>query len=224
MPRILIPARGPEDWKNLLAEPERQWKRGYSARTLAYCWSEAKGFPKSVRALFDSSPALAGLEPLLILPEHQVALPGGSRPSQNDIWVLARRGPELVSIAVEGKVSEPFGPTLGEWLQGASTGKHQRLAALCDLLALPPNPAADLRYQLFHRMGSAILEAQRFQALHAVLLVHSFSPSDESFCDFERFVEQFGLSAEPGNLITLGRPGLSFHFGWARGEPEYLER
>jgi hypothetical protein len=31
MAQILIPARGPEDWKALLAEPERQWKRGYSA-------------------------------------------------------------------------------------------------------------------------------------------------------------------------------------------------
>lgn len=224
MTLILIPARSPEQWKDLLAEPERQWKQGYSARTLAYCWSEAAGFPNSVRAVFDSSRALAGLEPLLVLPEHQVALPGGARPSQTDVWVLAHRSPELVSIAVEGKVSEPFGPTLAEWLQGASPGKRERLAFLCELLGLPFDPAPELRYQLFHRMGSAILEAQRFEALHAVLLVHSFSPTDESFADFELFVGQFGLSAEPGGLVTLGRPGISLHFGWARGEPEYLQR
>jgi len=27
---------GPEDWKPLLAEPEKHWRTGYSAKTLAY--------------------------------------------------------------------------------------------------------------------------------------------------------------------------------------------
>ncbi|MFA7012304.1 MAG: hypothetical protein WC202_05045, partial [Desulfobacterales bacterium] len=48
------------------------------------------------------------------LPEHKVPLPGGSRSSQNDIWVLARSKGQLISIAVEGKVSETFGPTVQE--------------------------------------------------------------------------------------------------------------
>jgi hypothetical protein len=33
----------------------------------------------------------------------------GSKPSQNDIFILARSDTDLVSIAVEGKVDEPFG-------------------------------------------------------------------------------------------------------------------
>ncbi len=108
MADILIPATSPEDWKQFLAEPEKQWKTGYSARTLANCWHEANGFPASVRSLLSTSPVFDEIRMLLAMPEHQVPLPGGSRPSQNDIWALARSKSGLVSIAVEGKVSEPF--------------------------------------------------------------------------------------------------------------------
>jgi hypothetical protein len=62
--------------------------------------------------------------------QHQVPLDGGSRPSQNDIWALARASMGLVPIAVEGKVPEPFGPTLSEWLAEGSKGKASRLAFL----------------------------------------------------------------------------------------------
>lgn len=51
---------------------------------------------------------------LLAFPEHKVALPGGPRPSQNDIFVLARGNNQLVSLTVEGKVLEPFGDTVGK--------------------------------------------------------------------------------------------------------------
>ena len=83
MARILIPTQGPEDWKRFLAEPGKQWKTGYSARALAYCWQEADGFPKWVlRAFAESgSEAFEDLEMLLGIPEHQVPLPGGSRSS-----------------------------------------------------------------------------------------------------------------------------------------------
>jgi hypothetical protein len=43
-----------------------------------------------------------------------VPLPGGSTQSQNDAFVLARTPKGLVSITIEGKVSEPFGETLGK--------------------------------------------------------------------------------------------------------------
>ena len=49
MSKIFIPANKPEDWKTLLAEPDKHWKKGCSARALAYCWQEADGFPESVR-------------------------------------------------------------------------------------------------------------------------------------------------------------------------------
>ena len=35
-------------------------------------------------------------------------------------------------------MNEPFGPTLAQWLDGASLGKVERLAAIRQMLGLPP--------------------------------------------------------------------------------------
>ena len=96
-PEILVPADGAESWRRLLAEPDTQWKKGFSARTLAYCWHERPGLPRSVEAAFRASPydVFHDVEMLVGLPEHKVPLPGGSRSSQTDLWVLARSGADL---------------------------------------------------------------------------------------------------------------------------------
>src|SRR5690348_11685117 len=92
MPRILSFTTGPDDWKSLLADPEKHWKMGYSARALAHCWEASDGFPPEIQACFSASgePLLESLAPLIAVPEFKVPLPGGERASQNDIFVLAR--------------------------------------------------------------------------------------------------------------------------------------
>ncbi len=111
--RVLVPAVSPEDWQRLLAEPDKHWRRGYSAHAIAHCWQEADGFPEEIAGVLSRCPRFEKLELLIAIPEHQVPLPGGHRPSQNDVWALARGPHGLVSIAVEGKVSEPFGEPVG---------------------------------------------------------------------------------------------------------------
>src|SRR5208282_286720 len=122
MARILTFTSGPADWQELLADKTKHWKTGYSARTLAHCWEAVEGFPPEVaQALRRTDDALLeGLTPVLAIPEFRVPLPGGVRASQNDLFVLARSAKGPVSIMVEGKVSESFGPTLGEWRSDAS--------------------------------------------------------------------------------------------------------
>lgn len=115
MTKILIPSTSPEDWKKFLAEPEKQWKSGYSARSLAYCWQEAEGIPPEIISVLGQIPSLKSLKTIFAIPEHKVPLPGGVRASQNDVWMLGEASCGLVSIAVEGKVSEPFGPTAGHF-------------------------------------------------------------------------------------------------------------
>lgn len=225
MKRIYVPTKSPEDWKRLLPEPEKQWVRGRSARTLAHCWEEADGFPQSVKEAFICSeiPIFSDIKPILGIPEHQVPLPGGVRPSQSDLWVLARTGKDLVSIAVEGKVSETFGPTVNEWFQGASMGKKERLEFLCGKLGIDWKLPGSVRYQLLHRTVSSILEAERFNAVHALMLVHSFSPENEWFGDYERFVELFGVTAEISTIQAAADFGpMVLYFGWVRGEERYL--
>jgi len=222
---IYLPARDAEQWAQLLADPIKHWRTGYSARTLAYSWQEAEGFPTEVQAAFATSEHLSGIKLLLAIPEHQVPLPGGSRPSQNDIWVLARAGMDLVSIAVEGKVAEPFGPTLTDWLTEGSKGKTTRLAFLRRELNLNEALAGDIRYQLVHRAASAVIEAKRFGASHAVMLVHSFSPSKEWFQDYAAFASLLGAESYTNHIVSAGmRGGVHLHLGWVCGNEKYLTK
>jgi hypothetical protein len=225
MNRIYIPATSAEQWAQFLPQPEKQWRQGYSARTLAYSWQEADGFPAEVHSVLSASPHFRDIELLLAIPEHRVILHGGAHPSQTDIWVLARAGGSLVSIAVEGKVAEPFGPTLQEWLSDASSGKDERLTSLCAHLGLQAPLPSGLRYQLVHRTASALIEAKRFNAAHAVMLVHSFGRSDEWFADFEAFVALFGAQASIGALVSVGvRGGIPLHLAWVRGDARFCEK
>jgi hypothetical protein len=220
---VFVPAESPEDWQRLLAEPEKHWRRGYSAHAIAHCWQEADGFPEEIRDVLSHCPQFENTELLIAIPEHQVPLPGGHRPSQNDVWALARGPQGLVSIAVEGKVSEPFGEPVGKWRENASEGKNTRLRFLCEELGLSYPPPDELAYQLLHRTVSAIIEARRFLARDAIMLVHSFSSSDDWFDDYARFLSLLGVSGAIDELVTVpGRDGPALHFAWVRGNLRYV--
>lgn len=233
--KIVIPAQAADDWQVFLAEPAKQWKTGYSAKALAHCWMSADGFPASVRAALDRSPfeVFHRLTMLLGIPEHKVPLPGGSRASQTDLFVLARSANgDLVSIAVEGKVDEPFDRLVSEWLAaplsdgspGPSRGRERRLAHLCELLNLDEEAAKGLRYQLLHRTAAALIEAGRFNARHALMLVHSFSPTNAWFEDYAAFGRVLGAEVERDRIVAVGeRGGVDLYLGWVKGEAAFLE-
>lgn len=224
MAKILIPASSPEDWKQFLAEPEKQWKSGYSARSLAYCWQDADGMPPEIVSVLETVPTLKALKTIFAIPEHKVPLPGGARASQNDVWVLAESVCGLVSIAVEGKVSEPFGPTVGEWFENKTTGKERRLGFLCDELELEYPPPMEVRYQLLHRTVSAIVEAKRFRSNQAVMVVHTFGKSNEWLEDYQYFLSLFGLEARVDQAVStkIGND-MDLSFAWVHGSEKYLE-
>ena len=125
MSNILVPSNGPDDWKRFLAQPDLHWSTGYSARTLAHSWEAATGAPPEVADLMVQ--AFGPGELLFAVPEHKTALPGGERKSQSDVFALMRHGRGLACYTIEGKVDEPFGPTVGEWSVNASPGKIERL-------------------------------------------------------------------------------------------------
>jgi len=219
MNRIYVPMTDLDDWKRLLADPDRQWKSGFSAMSIAQSWYAAKGFPANILSMLSNAgEPFQSLTPLAIFPEHPVALPGGATPAQSDVWVLASHINGLASITVEGKISESFGPTLGQWMAKDTDGRNTRIDFLKRLLGLTDVPGAT-RYQLLHRTASAILEAKRFHANVALIVVQSFSETDEGFDDFQAFCALFGLSnpAEPNKIIQLGRhEGIPFYAAWVR--------
>lgn len=228
MSRIYVPATKPEDWKACLAEKDKQWKTGYSAKTLAYCWQEVDGFPNEIKSVFQKSryELFRKAELLLAFPEYKVPLKGGNRASQNDIFILARAMEELIAITVEGKVSEPFGETVGEWKKTNSKGRKDRLQYLSDILELPQGKDIDIiRYQLLHRTASALIEARRFNAKYALMLVHSFSQSDEWFDDYKNFLLLYNVHAKiNGLLFAKNLNGIELYFSWIKGDSSYLSR
>ena len=220
MKPIVVPTHGVQDWQELLADPTKHWRTGYSARALAHAWEAASGLPPEVAALLGP---FGKVELLLAIPEYDVPLPGGERPSQNDVFALVRREAGLVVIMVEGKVAESFGPTLEEWRKDASAGKTERLAHIKAKLGLANDPPPGTRYQLLHRAASAAIEADRFHASDAAIIVHSFSQERASLGDYEAFLALFGKKGGPGQLVQLGTPnGVRLWAGWAQGDPRFL--
>ncbi|MFN2624368.1 MAG: hypothetical protein ABR611_16175, partial [Chthoniobacterales bacterium] len=148
MSKIFVPSEAAASWRRLVALPEH-WKVSFSAMTLAQCWEAAGGLlPSEIRDLLLSAqhPALTVPELLLAIPEYQLRLPGGDRPTQTDVFALVRGSGGLAACAVEGKVDEKFGPTIEE---KRTEGASDRIAFLHDLLRIPGDSSASLRYQLF---------------------------------------------------------------------------
>jgi len=215
----------PKDWKPLLAEPEKHWRTGYSAKALAHCWQESRNFPSEVRRVFRRSGIniFQDIEMLVAFPEYKVPLPGGRRASQSDIFILAKGAGQLVSIMVEGKVSEPFGDTIAVWKTRSGRGKEDRFKYLCNLLELDPVSVDHVRYQLLHRTASALIEAKKFNAPNALMLVHSFSRENEWFEDYQQFLALFGVVGKIDSLVFAKNiDEVRLYFGWVKGNEKYL--
>ena len=220
---VFVPSTGPLDWKPLLSNPEKQWMPCKSARAVAHCWEDHIGFPSEVETVLMQCKTLSRIEPLIVFPEWKVPLPGGNKPSQNDVWVLAKTPEGLVSISIEGKVEERFANPLSKWMEKASDGKKERLQYLLSCLGLSTKPPGHIHYQLIHRTASAVIMAEECAAEAAVMLVHSFSRTDKRFSDYCKFSSLFKIDGEIGVLErTTARNGLPLYLGWVRGCKRYL--
>jgi hypothetical protein len=216
---IYIPSKSEQDWKHLLAQPNKQWKDGYSAKSLAICWQGANGIPEKVKQVFAITDCieLKDVEMLLGIPEYKVVLPGGVRESQNDLFVLVRTDKEIFPIMVEGKVNESFGPLVGEWKENMSDGKKERLEYLCKLLNLTNINIDNIRYQLLHRTASAIITANKYHCNTTMVLIHSFSPLNKSFKDYSDFINLYNLKAQLDGIIgPVILSGVSVYWGWVK--------
>jgi hypothetical protein len=218
MAKIYIPTRSPLDWRALLFDPEKHWRKGYSAMAAAQAWEAADGLPPEIAAFF-----APGAELLLAIPEHQVPLPGGRAPSQCDVFALIRESDRRIALAVEAKVAEPFDRTIGDWMRNASDGKRARLTAICDLLGCD-TPPDGLYYQLFHRTAAAILEARRFGTEAAAMIVQSFSQEHRWHDDFAAFCAFLGAAPNRNSPSTITLPGgMPLILGWATGDEVFLQ-
>ena len=227
MKRIFVPTQSGSDWQRLLGKPKLHWKKGRSAMSAAACWEDANpNLPSDIlRVLEDSKdPSLTGLELLAAIPEWEVDLPGGERPSQTDVLAIARNAMNLVILGIEAKVDETFGPTIAEKMAEPSSDQLERLAYLeMELGRSEPFPGA-IRYQLLHRSVSALLTARAFHAPVAVMLVHSFSPNSTWRDDFSAFCTELSCKQLTSDLFEV--PNITDRrllLGWCKGDTRYLD-
>jgi hypothetical protein len=146
---------------------------------------------------------------------------GRSTASQTDLLAIAGIGSSLAVIAVEGKVTESFDKRVAEWLADGSKGKRERLNRLCGLLGLNADQVGELRYQFFHRTAAAILEARRYRASKAILLIHSFCPNATGLSDYVQFGRRLGFDGLARDRLSEGQEvgGMQFRLGWISDEP-----
>lgn len=223
MAPIHVPSRRPEDWRRLLADPKRHWRVGFSAYEVAHSWQRTERFPQKIAAALATSP-FGSLELLFGFPEHKVAVPGRGGDSATDLFVLGRSlEGDLVAIALEGKVDESFDQPVRKWLddpRGDSENRVARLEGLARILELDPTTLDGVPYQLLHRAAVACLEAQRFKAKHAVLLVQSFSAEHAHLDDYRSFAALFNAGGEPDVVDSVGQRGsVELHLCWVADAP-----
>ena len=186
-----------------------------SSASLTTRWRDADGFPAEVARLLRSHDATASASMLLAIPGHQVRLAGGARAARTDLWVLARTPRGLLSIVVDdgsGHADEVTGR------EQPSAESHARTTvALRSLLEIDRDYELALGHQLFHRTACALLEARRFFATGAAVIVHSLGATRQSFVEFQDFVALMGgRLSRPGELAGVPpREGIALYFGWA---------
>jgi len=228
VPSFQIPIEKPDEIIPRLGKQEMHWKVGRSAYELSTAWMRADGIPTSVRAVLAKAPEWARAELLEGIFERETEIPGKGRPSQTDLLALVALADTNATLGVEGKVDEPFGPLVGEWLaDSASQNKAARLAGLCATLGVRPESVNGFRYQLFHRCCAAIYEAKRFRYPRAMMLVHSFAPvmpdgaSPAGFADLRAFAAAIGAPIETPSSVSEIKicEGIEFRLAWVSDVP-----
>ncbi|QDZ06316.1 hypothetical protein FPZ24_01555 [Sphingomonas panacisoli] len=191
--RIHAPLLTPEDAIPHLGAPHH-WKEGRSAKSLIDQWWSANAIPQSVKLMLDQAPEWRGADLVDAFVERCTDLSDG-RPShsQSDLLAIVGIVDRLGVLAVEAKVDEGFDKTVDEWRSGSSAGKEARLQKLCALFGLDPQAVGHLRYQLFHRTASAIIEAKRYRVRQAAMIVQSWSSARIGLDDFRAFFAAIGL-------------------------------
>lgn len=216
---IYMPTVNAESWKIFLADPEKQWKTGFSAKLAAESWEKSKGLPSEIFKALNKNENLIDSEMLLAIPEFKVPLPGGKRPSQNDVLAVLSNEKGLSLITVEAKAKENFDNLVEVWNKDQSEGKRKRLDFLLDKTNFPNKDFQKLRYQLFHRLASAIIMAEKFHAKNAIMVIQSFVSSDleNHYDDFSNFVKAYNRESNKENPIFITeKNGIDVYVLWVQ--------
>jgi hypothetical protein len=209
---------------------ELQWKAGSSALELARAWCRPKPAPPTeMLAALDSHADTAQFRITDAIAEQVSPLDNERGEHRNhDLVVVGSASSGPLLVAVEGKAGEVFGDqTAGAYytkqFETPKSRVPHRIAGLVKALTgttIDPDhapelhsPLADRGYQLLTASVGAVLEAERWHCLRAVLLVHEFANDPmtakqssglaKSKIDLDAFV-----AAISGDAVTEVAPGV----------------
>lgn len=215
------PLSNPIEAKLLLRDPELHWKKGRSAYEAAHAWMNRNtrnngGMPSSIRALLNEATEWKDAEIVAGFFEHATPLDTHHGPSSNDVLAICRLSEALGVIAVEAKAGEPFGEVVSVW--NSTPGKTARLKWACDFFGIDPATSGGLRWQLFHRTASAIIEAKRFHAPRAIMLIHDFSADASWLDDYLAFAKAIGVEGSGAGKLSDRQlvQGVALRLAWVR--------
>lgn len=227
MNRMCVETRGIGSWRERLAKPDRQWRRGFSAMEAAASWEGASntpsGLPGPVEELFHGT---TFGDPVLMvgIAEHKVSLAGRGGASQCDVWALLDSTGGPISLAVEAKARESFGndnETLDQWLLAGETAnslqnRQTRWASIeANLPVAQGGGYMPVPYQLLHRCAAAVLEARRLRLRNAAFIVQAFGAPAQSFLAFSGMYGAMGLPAGRGQMMFTPVGDVTLGVGWA---------
>lgn len=226
MSRLCIETRGIASWRERLASPDTQWKRGYSAFETAVSWEGAAGsetgLPEQIGSLLHNS-IFDAPKLILAIAEHKVPLPGGRAESQCDVWALLETAAGGLSLSVEAKANEAFGQgneSLERWLIAGKSelsrqNRSKRWKHIEQHLPQATDTYSRVAYQLLHRCAAAVIEAKRLRLPNAAFVVQAFGSPPESFEAFSTMCAVMEVAADRKQLQVTSVDGIQLGVGWA---------
>ena len=217
------PLMAPAEVQRLLRDPEVQWKKGRSAYEAAHSWIRAgqrneSGLPTKAQTILSKAPEWIEAAVVAGFFEHATPLDTQAGPSNTDLLAVCGLRDELGILAVEAKAGESFGELVQHW--NKTEGRGKRLQWACKLFGIDADACSTLRWQLFHRTASAVIEAKRFRASCATMMVHDFSPQPSWIDDYLAFAEMIG--ARNANVDAVSEPiavdGLCLRLAWVQDQ------
>jgi HD domain len=213
----------------------KHWRDGRSAKEIARAWTRAgePSLPEELLSALSSHSDLETFRCATALPEHETRLPGPAGEGRHhDLLALGMAGDQRIVVGIEAKADEPFGPTVGDYLDDREQFNQLRLGSGSPensprLSRVPERiralrryvfrreldePLRSVRYQLLHAVAGTMREAEQREADVAVFVVHEFlgpSCAEENVArngtDFAVFLQQLGCDWT-GSVTALVGP------------------
>ena len=197
------------DWQRLAPPTSpRHWREYRSAFELAHAWTEGTG-ASQLASLLAAREGLAGLRLERGIAERRSwfdDIPGG--PRHHDLLVSGGFAAGRLVVGIEAKADEPFDRDLAGFCLAArrrhgETRAPERLdrltRAFFGATLAGDRSLAGLRYQLLAALAGTLVEAPRFGAAAAVLVVQEFiTPETDALKrhrnarDLDAFVARLG--------------------------------